>query len=325
MEPTPKTLLIAGNLAGGLYKSTTIGTLADSLQALGRSVHCLSCTCDNYHKLKLLHQTTSCFSPENLEIDRMLDEIANCEARIVILDYNGDTALLAEKIDSLRNRHIRVLVGAIVTDKPYTWVAGLDFIKEFPGCEILILQTGTDFPINPPSEGVRLAELARGKTIHFPIYSSIMENDYLHQPAVPSAMIQSARNPLYAKPWQNYHLQVTKTIQRYAGWLTARPVKVTFAKPEVLTPADPIAAYESAIPLLLDILPDKSGSSCLVLEIVRSLFNNHPVGLSRVCILDQDRKDAVLAVINLRMALGGDSDEYIRKLLVDAGVFDQDI
>lgn len=325
MKPTPKTLLIAGNHAGGLYKTRTIGTLADSLQSLGRSVHCLSCTSDSSHTLKLLHQTTSCFSPDNLEIDRMLDEIANSEARTVILDYNGDSSLLAEHIDSLRNRQVRILVGAIVTDQPYTWESGLDFIKNFPGCEIIIFQTGTDSPITPPSEGERLATLAQGRTIHFPNYSLIMENAYRAKPAVPTAMIQSTSNPLIASSWQKHHLEVTKTIRRYASWLTARPIMTTFAKPEVLTPADPIATFERAVPLLLDILPGQSGSCCLIREIVWSLFNNHPVGLSRVCTLDQDRKDALLAVINLRMALGGDSNNYIRKLLVDAGVFDQDI
>jgi hypothetical protein len=89
--------------------------------------------------------------------------------------------------------------------------------------------------------------------------------------------------------------------------------------PEVLTADDPIAAYESAVPLLLDILPDKSSSSCLVREIVWSIYNNHPVGLSRICTLDQYRKDAVLAVINLRMALGGNSDPIIRELLEESG------
>ena len=107
--------------------------------------------------------------------------------------------------------------------------------------------------------------------------------------------------------------------------LGLRGANPTFAKPEVLTPAYPIAAFERAIPLLLDILPGQSGSCCLIREIVWSLFNKRPVGLSRVCTLDQDRKDALLAVINLRMALGGDSDNYIRNLLVDAGVFDQHI
>lgn len=89
--------------------------------------------------------------------------------------------------------------------------------------------------------------------------------------------------------------------------------------PVILTADDPIGAYESAIPLLLDILPDRSGSSCLVKEIVWSIYNNHPVGLSRICTLDQDRKDAVLAVINLRMALGGNSDPIIRELLEQTG------
>jgi hypothetical protein len=57
----------------------------------------------------------------------------------------------------------------------------------------------------------------------------------------------------------------------------------------------------------------------LVKEIVWSIYNNHPVGLSRVCTLDQDRKDAVLAILNLRMALGGNSDPIIRKLLEETG------
>ena len=91
--------------------------------------------------------------------------------------------------------------------------------------------------------------------------------------------------------------------------------------PEVLTADDPLRAYESAIPTLLAALPHESGSSCLIREIVWSVYNNHPVGLSKVCCLDQANKDAVLAVINLRMSLGGDSDSYIRDLLTTSGEF----
>ncbi len=93
--------------------------------------------------------------------------------------------------------------------------------------------------------------------------------------------------------------------------------------PEVLTADDPLRAYESAIPTLLAALPHESGSSCLIREIIWSVFNNHPVGLSKICCLDQANKDAVLAVINLRMSLGGDSDSYIRDLLTNSGEFDR--
>lgn len=91
--------------------------------------------------------------------------------------------------------------------------------------------------------------------------------------------------------------------------------------PQKLTADDAIAAYESVIPLLLKILPDKSGSSCLIREIVWSVYNNRPVGLSKVCCLDQDRKDVVLALINLRMEIGGNSDSYIHDVLEESGEF----
>lgn len=93
--------------------------------------------------------------------------------------------------------------------------------------------------------------------------------------------------------------------------------------PQILTASDPIGAFESAIPLLIEILPDKCSSSDLVREIVWSIYHNHPVSLFKVCILDQDRKDAVLALINLRMALGGDSHEYVHQLLKDSGELDR--
>lgn len=91
--------------------------------------------------------------------------------------------------------------------------------------------------------------------------------------------------------------------------------------PQKLNADDAIAAYESAIPLLLKILPDMCGSSCLIREIVWSIYNNRPVGLSKVACLDQDRKDAVLALLNLRMDLGGNSDSYIHELLEESGEF----
>ena len=93
--------------------------------------------------------------------------------------------------------------------------------------------------------------------------------------------------------------------------------------PEVLTAEDPLSAFESAIPTLLAALPHESGSSCLIREIIWSVFNNHAVGLSKICCLDQTNKDAVLAVINLRMSLGGDSNSYIRDLLKQSGEFDR--
>jgi hypothetical protein len=91
--------------------------------------------------------------------------------------------------------------------------------------------------------------------------------------------------------------------------------------PEILTAEDPLSAYESAIPTLLDALQHECSSSCLIREIVWSVYNNHAVGLSKICCLDQTNKDAVLAVINLRMSLGGDSIRYIRDLLKTSGEF----
>lgn len=92
-------------------------------------------------------------------------------------------------------------------------------------------------------------------------------------------------------------------------------------KPDQLTADDPIAAFESAIPLLLEILPINCGSSDLVRKIVWSTFNGHPVSLHRLHILDQDRKDAVLAVINLRMVPYSNSEELLRNLLEKSGEF----
>lgn len=90
-------------------------------------------------------------------------------------------------------------------------------------------------------------------------------------------------------------------------------------KPDQLTADNPIAAFESAIPLLLEILPIYCGSSDLVREIVWSVYNGHPVSLKRLHILDQDRKDAVLAIINLRMVPYNSSEERLKNLLEESG------
>lgn len=60
--------------------------------------------------------------------------------------------------------------------------------------------------------------------------------------------------------------------------------------PNILTAEDPVGAFESAIPLLVEILPDKCSSSDLVRDILWSTYNGHPVSLNRLHILDQDRK-----------------------------------
>lgn len=91
--------------------------------------------------------------------------------------------------------------------------------------------------------------------------------------------------------------------------------------PNILTAEDPVGAFESAIPLLVEILPDKCSSSELVREIVWSAYNGHPVSLNRLHILDQDRKDAVLAVINLRMDPYSRSAERLKNLLEESGEF----
>ena len=57
--------------------------------------------------------------------------------------------------------------------------------------------------------------------------------------------------------------------------------------PDILTADDPIAAFESAIPLLLDILPHYCGSSDLVRGILWSVYNGHPVSLNRLANLDR--------------------------------------
>jgi hypothetical protein len=89
--------------------------------------------------------------------------------------------------------------------------------------------------------------------------------------------------------------------------------------PEILTADNPIAAFESAIPLLLEILPHYCGSSDLVRGIVWSVYNGHPVSLHRLANLDQDRKNAALAIINFRMSPYDYSEQSLRDLLEKSG------
>lgn len=106
--------------------------------------------------------------------------------------------------------------------------------------------------------------------------------------------------------------------------ITARKFKAAIKRdppsaPNILTAEDPVGAFESAIPLLVEILPDKCSSSELVRDILWSTYNHHPVGLKTLHRLDQDRKDAVLAIINLRMAFGVNANPMFEELLELSG------
>lgn len=89
--------------------------------------------------------------------------------------------------------------------------------------------------------------------------------------------------------------------------------------PIPLTADDPTLAFESAIPLLHEILPHRCGSSDLVRNVLWSIYNGHPVSLDRLASLDKDRKDAVLAIINIRMDPYGYSEQWLHDVLEDSG------
>jgi len=94
-------------------------------------------------------------------------------------------------------------------------------------------------------------------------------------------------------------------------------------QPMNLTAEDPIAAFKSAVPQLIECMQHQSEVSDLIRGMVWSLWNSRPVSLNRVDVLDQSSKDAILAVINLRMYIGVGADSYLDKLLRQSGEFNR--
>jgi len=78
---------------------------------------------------------------------------------------------------------------------------------------------------------------------------------------------------------------------------------------------------EEHLPRLLAAMRMNSGQGVRITKIVWSLWNgSNQVGLCDVlCGLDGPLQDALLALIRIRMSLGGDADNVLRYLLTESG------
>lgn len=212
MKPTPpKTILIAGNMAGGQYTSTTIGTLGDGLQTLGHAPNYIAIDrASSPPTLQRLCPGTIHIQPDDGE-GAAFEAAYESSADIAIIDCPAcyaDQLANPESLGPLAKGSTRIVVGIVVNPQSdHSIECGIGFADAFSSIAdeylVLTVTDGWDNSRNLLLEtkmGKLLIELAKGRMIKFPQYSEVMRRDHNARPAVPSAHISQAANEITASP-----------------------------------------------------------------------------------------------------------------------------
>jgi hypothetical protein len=234
MPPTTKTILIAGNQGGGQFKSTTIASLADSLQTLGYSTKTIAIDRDSSPStLQRLCPDTVRISANNGGATAAMEAAYDSTEDIVIIDSPSGFAENFANPELLPTEGgTRIVVGVIIdAQSEHSLECGFYFANAlFPlASDYLILAVNDGWAINHNAKNIlespgwqELVKLAEGRVIEFPAYSQLMRRDHNAQPAVPSVHIANATNVLAAYPWRSYHNGVTQSVSQHAEWLVGK-------------------------------------------------------------------------------------------------------
>ncbi|TAE87554.1 MAG: hypothetical protein EAZ82_07735 [Verrucomicrobia bacterium] len=223
---TPKTILIAGNMAGMQYTSTLIGTLGDGLQALGYSAKYVAIDIEAKPMLQKLHPST--VHIRHYDSAATDDAVYNSPADITMIDCP-----LCYKIPHLlippTDCGYRIVTGIVVNTRSERSIAGgIEFAKTFnpisSGCIVLAVagRVENSAALNDGKE--RLTEISGGRVICFPRFTMSMCFQNALRPTVPSGHIAQARNEKIASDWRGYQKETLESISSHAEWLTGKPI-----------------------------------------------------------------------------------------------------
>lgn len=229
-----KTILIAGNQAGGQFKSTSIATLADALKSIGYSTKTIAIDHGGKPMLQKLCPDTVHISL-SAGAEGAYHTAYDSTADIAIIDSSScyaENLANPEIMGPLAEAGVRMVVGIILNiQSEHSLECGIEFAKAFEPLnpEYIVLAVHPSWPspgwpshypgILDSLDGKWLTELAQGRVIEFPAFSQLMLRVHNDRPAVPSVHIAQAANPISAVPWQSYLAKVLESVSRQAEWL----------------------------------------------------------------------------------------------------------
>lgn len=236
MKPNHKTILIAGNMAGGQYKSSTIATLADALHTLGHSTKTIAIDYEAVPTLQRLCPDTVRISL-SAGAEAAMKAAYDSTADITIIDSPScyaENLANTELLSLLAEGGTRIVVGVIInTQSEHSLECGVPFAYPFApySPEYIVLAVHGGGAINHNAKnilespgGKLLTELAQGRVIEFPAFSQLMRQQHNDRPAVPSVHIAQAENELMSATWKRYQTKTLKSVSQHVEWLVGKPM-----------------------------------------------------------------------------------------------------
>jgi hypothetical protein len=240
-----KTLVFFGNDKGGCTKSTSCGTVADSLQSLGFTVRLASGDLGSNKTLFQMHPDTARVDiREPLAMDAFMGSVQGSKEDIVFFDLPGFCSDRILKYFQTRQfkvfteAGIRLVMAVTLTQDADPVRGAVVWVETFLGkAEILVIANGRNTPEGQPIDlssipgGSDILTLAKDRVIEIPRYSEDMLWAFHLCKAVPRGYFQggaAARelglNPFTTSPWHTHHNQVAQSVSKHAAWLVGKPI-----------------------------------------------------------------------------------------------------
>jgi hypothetical protein len=249
----PKTLCIIGNDKGGITKTSSSGTLADGLEALGYTVQFLSGDKGSNLTLRKLYPNTVHYDVKDKpSMDKAMESALNSDADIVFFDFPGFSAdivrdyFASRSFETFAEAGLRLVLAVVLTQHPEPISGGIAWIETFLGyAEVMLIANGKDTPEGRPInlsaiDGAQLLlRLAENRIVEIPRFADDLIDVYNIHPAVPSAYLPGGTayaalnyNLFSASPWKRHHTSVVRSISPLAEWLVGIPIPKPFEAPE---------------------------------------------------------------------------------------------
>lgn len=249
----PKTLCVIGNDKGGITKTTSSGTVVDSLETLGYSGRFLSGDKGSNLTLRKLYPNTVHYDVKDKPaMDKAMESALRSDEDIVFFDFPGFSADIvrdyfeSRSFDTFSEAGLRLVLAVVLTQHPEPISGGIGWIETFLGyADVMIIANGRDTPEAHPInlqaiEGAApLIRLAEGRVVEIPRFSKEMLDDFNLRPAVPSAYLPGGSaykalgyNMFSASPWKRHHTAVVRSMTPLAEWLVGKPIPKPFDAPE---------------------------------------------------------------------------------------------
>ena len=241
----PKTLVIIGNDKGGITKTSSIGTVANALEAIGFTIRFLSGDKGTNLTLKKLYPNTVHYDVrDKSSMDKAMATALSSEEDIVLFDFPGFSADIVREYFASRSFQefadagLRLVLAVVLTQHPEPISGGIAWVETFIGStDVMLIANGKDTPVGKPIDIAAingsniLIQLAENRVVEIPRFTKEMLDDYLTYPAVPTAYYPGGQayqalgmNQFSAIPWKNHHKSVVRSLSPHAEWLVGKPI-----------------------------------------------------------------------------------------------------